>query len=189
MYVRLKTNRSGSTTVVVVEKRAGRQVYVKSIGTSSNPDQIVRLTEQGKRYIADESRKRCPELDFEGAKERAAEMELKAVESFLMRIENVIHDAPKRILDKVFDAVSDCRSLPPTLQRGAVVQDLEVQAGDTTDIPLQREQDQGPHQHLLRCPEGLSGIRQDDEEQQYEIECGRSVEHRQNHPDRQRQNA
>jgi hypothetical protein len=47
----------------------------------------------------------CPELDFEGARERAAEAELKSTEAFLSRIENVYHDAPKRILDRVFDAV------------------------------------------------------------------------------------
>ena len=47
MYVRLKTNRSGSTTVVVVEKKAGRQVYVKSIGTSSNPEEIAGFTKAG----------------------------------------------------------------------------------------------------------------------------------------------
>ena len=105
MYVRLKTNRSGSTTVVVVEKKTGRQVYVKSIGTSSNPAEIAFFTEQGERYIEEENRKRYPELDFEGAREQSAEAGLKAIEEFLSRIENVIHDAPKRILDRVFDAV------------------------------------------------------------------------------------
>ena len=105
MYVRLKTNRSGSTTVVVVEKKAGRQVYVKSIGTSSNPAEIAFFTEQGEHYIEEENKKKYPELDFDGARERAAEAELKATEEFLSRIENVIHDAPKRILDRVFDAV------------------------------------------------------------------------------------
>ncbi len=105
MYVRLKTNRSGSTTVVVVEKKAGRQVYVKSIGTSSNPEEIAGFTKAGERYIEEENRRTRPELDFEGAEERASEAELKATEEFLSRIENVIHDAPKRILDRVFDAV------------------------------------------------------------------------------------
>ena len=105
MYVRLKTNRSGSTTVVVVEKKAGRQVYVKSIGTSSNPAEIAFFTEKGEHYIEEENKKKYPELDFEGAREQSAEAELKATEEFLSRIENVIHDAPKRILDRVFDAV------------------------------------------------------------------------------------
>lgn len=84
--------------------------------------------------------------------------------------------------------LGDCRSLPLALQRGAVVQDLKVQAGDTPDIPLQRRQDQGSHQHLLCRPEGLSGAGQDAEEQQDEAECGHRAEHCQNHPDRQCEN-
>ena len=105
MYLRSKTNRSGTTTVVVVEKKDGKQVYVKSIGTSSDPKEIASLTGQGERFIDEERKKRFPELGFDGARERAAEAELKATEAFLSRIENVYHDAPKRILDRVFDAV------------------------------------------------------------------------------------
>ena len=75
------------------------------------------------------------------------------------------------------DTVGDCRRLPPALQRGAVVQDLEVQAGDTPDIPLQRGQDKSAHQHLLRGAEGLSGAGQDVEKQQDEVERGHCVEH------------
>ena len=105
MYLRSKTNRSGTTTIVVVEKKDGKQVYVKSIGTSSDPKEIACLTEQGERYIEEEGKKRFPELDFDSARERAAEADLEATEDFLSRIENVYHDAPKRILDRVFDAV------------------------------------------------------------------------------------
>lgn len=61
------------TTVVVVEKKAGRQVYVKSIGNSSNPEEIARFTKLGERYIKEESKRKRPELDFEGAEERASE--------------------------------------------------------------------------------------------------------------------
>ena len=105
MYLRSKANRSGTTTIVVVEKKDGKQVYVKSIGTSSDPREIACLTEQGERYIEEERGKRFPELDFDGARGRAAKAELEATEDFLSRIENVLHDAPKRILDRVFDAV------------------------------------------------------------------------------------
>ena len=76
MYVRLKTNRSESTTVVVVEKNADPQVYVKSVGTSSNPEEIARFTKTGERYIEEENKRMQPELDFEGAGERALEAKL-----------------------------------------------------------------------------------------------------------------
>ncbi len=105
MFVKKKPNRSGTTTVVVAEKEKGATRYLKTIGTSSSPIDIAEYVREAERYIEEENKKICPELDFEGARERAAEAELKATEEFLSRIENVIHDAPKRILDRVFDAV------------------------------------------------------------------------------------
>ena len=91
--------------MVVAEKAKGATRYLKTIGTSSSPIDIAEYVREAERYIEEENRKRSPELDFEGDGERASEAELKATEEFLSRIENVIHDAPKRILDRVFDAV------------------------------------------------------------------------------------
>ena len=105
MFVKKKPNRSGSTTVVVAEKEKGATKYLKTIGTSSNPTDIAEYVREGEEYVASRRAAMCLELDFEGARERAVEAELKATEKFLSRIENVIHDAPKRILDRVFDAV------------------------------------------------------------------------------------
>jgi len=105
MYVKKKPNRSGSTTVVVAEKEKGATRYLKTIGTSSNPDDILAYVREGEEYIASRRAAMCPELDFDGARERSKAAELKATEEFLSRIENVIHDAPKRILDRVFDMV------------------------------------------------------------------------------------
>lgn len=105
MFVKRKPNRSGSTTVVVAEKEKGATRYLRTIGTSSSPIDIAEYVREAEHYIEEESKKRYPELDFEGARERTLEAELKATEEFLSRIENVIHDAPKRILDRVFDAV------------------------------------------------------------------------------------
>ena len=105
MFVKRKPNRSGSTTVVVAEKEKGATKYLKTIGTSSNPTDIAEYVREGEEYVASRRAAMCPELDFEGAREQSAEAELKATEEFLSRIENVIHDAPKRILDRVFDAV------------------------------------------------------------------------------------
>ena len=105
MFVKKKPNRSGSTTVVVAAKEKGATKYLKVIGTSSNPTDIAGYVREGDRYIASRRAAMCPELDFEGAGERALEAEQKATEDFLTRIESVIHDAPKRILDRVFDAV------------------------------------------------------------------------------------
>lgn len=105
MFVKKKPNRSGSTTVVVAEKEKGASKYLKTIGTSSNPADIAKFVREGEEYVASRKAAMFPELDFDGARGRAAEAELKATEEFLSRIENVYHDAPKRILDRVFDSV------------------------------------------------------------------------------------
>lgn len=91
--------------MVVAEKEKGATKYLKTIGTSSSPIDIAEYVREAEHYIEEENKKRYPELDFEGARERTLEAELKATEEFLSRIENVIHDAPKRILERVFDTV------------------------------------------------------------------------------------
>ena len=55
MFVRKKKNRSGTTTVVVVEKRAGRHVYVCSIGSSilltSSHISVINLQHSHTKYF------------------------------------------------------------------------------------------------------------------------------------------
>lgn len=48
MFVRRKSNRSGSTSVVVVKKSHGKVCYLKTIGTSSDEKEIDELYAQGK---------------------------------------------------------------------------------------------------------------------------------------------
>lgn len=49
MYVRKKPNRSGSTSVVIVEKKAGKVCYLKTIGVSSVQQEIDELYRIGKK--------------------------------------------------------------------------------------------------------------------------------------------
>ena len=105
MFVKKKPNRSGTVTVVVAEKRKGSTEYLKTIGTSSEPTTVAEYVQEGEAYIASQRAVLRPELDFEGARDRAAVEEKKAAKEFLARIENVFHDTPKKILDRVFDAV------------------------------------------------------------------------------------
>lgn len=54
MFVRKKRNKSGSVSVQVIDKTRGYRV-VKSIGVADDPDQINRLVELGKVFIARQS--------------------------------------------------------------------------------------------------------------------------------------
>jgi transposase len=55
MFVRQKRNRSGSVSVQVIDKTHGYRV-VKTMGASRHPEEIERLVELGKAYIARQSR-------------------------------------------------------------------------------------------------------------------------------------
>lgn len=51
MFVRRKNNRSGSTSVVVVQKINGRTRYITTIGVSSDEKELQDLEKQGNEWI------------------------------------------------------------------------------------------------------------------------------------------
>ena len=105
MFVRKKKNRSGTTTVVVVEKRAGRHVYVRSIGSSSIPSEVEKMVRQAEEFIKEEERGRKPEFDFDGEEEKALERGRAMAEEVFSSIEGVVMDTPRQILDRVYDSI------------------------------------------------------------------------------------
>ena len=52
MFIRKRRNRSGSTSVVVVDKSKGRYEELKIFGVSSDEAVISELYHQGKKWIA-----------------------------------------------------------------------------------------------------------------------------------------
>ncbi|MFI0431396.1 hypothetical protein [Mariniflexile sp. HMF6888] len=52
MFVCLKKNKSGSTSVQIVDKSSGKYVLFQSIGSSSDPAEIDFLVAEGKKIIA-----------------------------------------------------------------------------------------------------------------------------------------
>ena len=49
MFVRMKRNKSGVVSVQILEKRSGKSVLVKTIGSSGDDKQVADLLEQGKQ--------------------------------------------------------------------------------------------------------------------------------------------
>ena len=49
MYVRKKSNKSSSTSVVIVDKSTGKVRYFKTIGVSSDQQEIAALFQEGKK--------------------------------------------------------------------------------------------------------------------------------------------
>ena len=98
MFVRKKKNRSGSVSVQVIDKSKSYRV-VKTIGSSKDPDQIRRMFELGKLFIAHQSKQYLlfPQDQHENA----------AVLEFVRNVQNsqVRTVGPELILGKIFDQI------------------------------------------------------------------------------------
>lgn len=105
MYVRKKINKSGSTSVVVVDKSSGCYKEIHSLGTSKDSTVISQFVIQGKKWIRDKELEHNPEFDFEGHENQAKEEEMRQTQEFISRIDNVLINGTQLILDKVFDSV------------------------------------------------------------------------------------
>jgi len=100
MYVRKKPNRSGSTSVVVVEKRNGKIHYLKTIGVSSDPIEIDDFYKQGKRWVSEQTVKRDMFLD-----QVRQEEEKLVVEGLLNKIEHILINSTQLILNPVYQNI------------------------------------------------------------------------------------
>jgi len=107
MFVRRKKNKSGSTTVVIVDKSIGRFKPIRILGTSSNTDQIERLFKEGLEWVDNYG----GQMDLFRSKDEAEEEE-KVTERVLSNIENILINGAQRLLNHVFrqigfDAIDD----------------------------------------------------------------------------------
>lgn len=112
MFVRCKKNRSGTTSVVVVDKSSGRFKEVTTIGVSDNPSEIEQLKERGRIWIRQQRLESEPELDLFGDESLSLESEDRKIEYVLNHITNVSLNGVDLILSRVFrkvgfDAIND----------------------------------------------------------------------------------
>lgn len=107
MFVRKKKNRSGSTSVVVIDKSGGRFRELKTIGVSGDEKTISELCKAGKEWIS----KQKGEIDMFAIHEQQIE-EKQAADYLLGNIENIVLNGAQLILNRVFklvgfDAIED----------------------------------------------------------------------------------
>ena len=100
MFVRRKKNRSGTTSVVVVEKRSGSFKECITMGVSDDANQIEEYVRQGKNWIRHRSGMPDMFADTEGR-----EREMSETEQFLANIENILVNGDSLILDRIFDRI------------------------------------------------------------------------------------
>ncbi|MCC5828290.1 MAG: hypothetical protein JJU36_02475, partial [Phycisphaeraceae bacterium] len=98
MFVRQKANRSGATSVQVISKSGGYHV-VKTMGSASDPQEIARLVELAKLFIA---RRRAQPSLFPLDQQRNA-----AVLDVVRTLQNasIRTVGPELILGRLFDDI------------------------------------------------------------------------------------
>jgi transposase len=107
MFVRRKKNRSGTTSIVVVDKSGGRFRELKTIGTSFDEKEIVEYYRLGKKWISIQRGERDIFAEHEQQRE-----EKQVTDYLLNNIENILLNGSQLILNRVFrlvgfDAIDD----------------------------------------------------------------------------------
>jgi hypothetical protein len=100
MFVHRKKNRSGSTSIVVVKKVSGRPQYIKTIGISSDEQEIEQLLKQGQQYIHDFG----GQIDMFVNYEKQVNEEYLA-NYFMTNIENVLLNGTQLILNQIYKRI------------------------------------------------------------------------------------
>lgn len=101
MFIRKKKNKSGTTSIVVVDKHGKKFKELHTVGVASDSDEIERLCAQGREWI--NRHLGILELDFEESDRKNKEFE--SANAMLDNIDSVLLNGAKLILDKVYDSI------------------------------------------------------------------------------------
>ena len=98
MFVRKKKNRSGTVSVVVTDKSGGKYRELKTVGVSSDAEEIARLEVKARQWIDEYSGQLT--LDFDESA-RA----LQEARNTIARIERTLQNTPQAILGHIYDSI------------------------------------------------------------------------------------
>jgi len=103
MFIRRKKNPSGIVSIQVIDKGTGKYRVLKTIGSSSDPDMVEELYQQGLHWIDvyGGQLNLFPESKQEAQAIREREKTLR----MLSNIDNILINGTQLILDRVFESV------------------------------------------------------------------------------------
>lgn len=101
MFVRKKKNKSGTTSIVVVDKHGGKFKELYTVGIAHDENEINSLCAKGRQWIDNHLGQLS--IDFEGHTKK--DQEIKAAETMLNNIDSVLLNGAKLIIDKVYDSI------------------------------------------------------------------------------------
>lgn len=97
MFVRKKLNKSGVISIQILEKRAGKSVLIKTVGSSADPKEVSDLLEKGKRLISELKRQAVLNFDIRN--------EEQLVDLFFNGIRELSLAGPELLLGRLFDEI------------------------------------------------------------------------------------
>lgn len=97
MFVRRKKNKSGSTSVQIIDKSSGRYKVVQTVGSSDDPIEIEYLVKKGKGIISTYSGQQLIPFD--------KEKELEFIDTFVNNLERFSLIGPELLLGRIFDSI------------------------------------------------------------------------------------
>jgi transposase len=95
MFVRKKKNASGVVSIQIIEKRNGKSILLKTIGSSAEPAQIEKLFLQAKQYVQQFGGQQVFQFEDE---QQVVDAHFKALQSFTLM-------GPELLLGKIFDQI------------------------------------------------------------------------------------
>lgn len=98
MFIRRRKNKSGTTSVVVVDKSSGKFKELTTIGVSSSPEELDELEHKARHWIDHHTGQFS--LDFD-----ESEKVLQEVKDTMSRIERTLHNTPQVILNHIYDSI------------------------------------------------------------------------------------
>lgn len=102
MYVRQKKNRSGSTSVVVVNKLNGTYQEIKNFGTSSDSKEIASMCDAAHHWISTYGGQQ--EFDFDDLKGK----EIAETERVIANMDSVLINGTQLLLNRIYDKIGFC---------------------------------------------------------------------------------
>ncbi len=114
MFVRKKTNRSGTISVVVVSKAHGKFTEVKKFGVAKSEAEADELFQKAQLWLRTHDGQQ--ELDFDNRRGKETE----ETERFLNNIDNVLINGTQLLLDEVYDSIGFNR-IPDGILRHLVI--------------------------------------------------------------------
>jgi transposase len=97
MFVRCKKNKSGSTSVQIVDKSSGKYVLFQTVGSSSDSAEIEFLISKGKKIISTHGGQSIIPFD--------RDKELEFVDTFLQCLDSMNLVGPELLLGQIFDTI------------------------------------------------------------------------------------